>query len=576
MGILLRRSLGLTLLAVAKGRFPLSGKEEDDADSVQSAGAKRNDFGGGIDSPDTRNTPIGGAGGYWAMIKAICDEEPPCPGPDFSRQFNSFINSCLGKDAADRLPAKNLLHLPFITENVDFPEISDSETSRSTASEHGYASHFKDLQRENRLVANVDGSSRLALNLNEGLQPSSPMTARNATAAVVRRVSRDFSPSSGGDFYGRGTDCKSGDVADEETFPYSVRDSIMEEPLYNSNSARLDDCSQSDDTIINAIRLEHLDRVLDKIARKLQQSVVSENSPSSPDPFLDAEDEEDGLDDGVFLDFEQRGRGESTVSDVANSSLDSIDKLLFKETASDTPEAKKGRDAYFPSASTDGGRTMNHSILKSTSSYKHDTSEDVRVNGIDSVSAPAPRHIHLRDTHKNSDYMHQADDKHSTFGPATSKGKHADSYSSSSRSVHFSESGGENMLGKSAALPVANTKNLRSRLNMKALELDVIDDEVDAIEGDLDTVPTLPKSSSYFISTKGTASHDHEHDNSTPRQPVAIDYSRMLPKLNSTGVPKWKNLAVQLHLPLHLVKIAVKSKLGALVELWDEIEDANI
>jgi hypothetical protein len=580
--VIFYRSLGLTLLAVAKGRFPLSGKEDDDTGSIQGLGAKRSDF-GDTDSPDTRNAPIGGAGGYWAMIKAICDEEPPSPGPEFSWNFNSFIGSCLGKDAADRLSAKKLLHLPFITENVDFPEMSDSDKSRSAPSEVGHSAPFKSHQRGvHALSVSVDGGttphSRLVSSLNEGLPPSSPMTARNATAAVVRRVSRDFSPSAGADFHGRGLDCKSSDAADEETFPYSVRDSIMEEPLHSSSSARLVDYSQSDDTIINAIRLEHLDRVLDKIARKLQQSAASENSPSSPNPFLDAEDEEDDIDDGVFLDLGRRGRGESTMAEVANSSLDSIDKLLFKETMADTPEAKKGRDAYFLSGPSDGGRTMSHSILKSTSSYKHDADEDIRINGTDNSSAPAPRHIHLRDTHKDLDYMHHADDKNSSFVTTTNKGKHVDSYSSSSRSVHFSESGGENLLGKaSAAHPVAgvNIKNLRSRMNMKALELEVIDDEMEATEGDSDALPTLPKSSSYFISTKGATSQEHGQDNSTPRKPVPIDYSRMLPKLNSTGVAKWSSLASQLHLPLHLVKIAVKSKLGGLVELWDDIDDTQ-
>ena len=54
---------------------------------------------------------------------------------------------------------------------------------------------------------------------------------------------------------------------------------------------------------------------------------------------------------------------------------------------------------------------------------------------------------------------------------------------------------------------------------------------------------------------------------------IPVDYRRMLPKLNSRGLPKWENLAGQLHLPLHLVKMAVRSRLGALVDLEAEEED---
>lgn len=117
--------------------------------------------------------------------------------------------------------------------------------------------------------------------------------------------------------------------------------------------------------------------------------------------------------------------------------------------------------------------------------------------------------------------------------------------------------------------------------------------------------PHLPKTSSYFVQSRSQPSsqnHDgetnhkgeaksEEGDNRTvvekaiavseavsqacndapPALPV--DYRRMLPKLNSRGLPKWENLARQLHLPLHLVKLAVRSRLGDLVNLEDEEDE---
>lgn len=66
-------SLGLTILAVSCGQFPLS--------------------------KDAR-------GGYWELLKVICEDSPPTPGPLFSVQYNEFIAACLVRDATvRRLPA---------------------------------------------------------------------------------------------------------------------------------------------------------------------------------------------------------------------------------------------------------------------------------------------------------------------------------------------------------------------------------------------------------------------------------------------------------------------------------------
>ncbi|KAJ1443366.1 hypothetical protein B484DRAFT_441664 [Ochromonadaceae sp. CCMP2298] len=51
--------------------------------------------------------------------------------------------------------------------------------------------------------------------------------------------------------------------------------------------------------------------------------------------------------------------------------------------------------------------------------------------------------------------------------------------------------------------------------------------------------------------------------------PLHVDYALLLPKLDPPGMQKWANLASQLHLPLRLVKLAVRAKLGELLDLGE-------
>jgi len=47
-------------------------------------------------------------------------------------------------------------------------------------------------------------------------------------------------------------------------------------------------------------------------------------------------------------------------------------------------------------------------------------------------------------------------------------------------------------------------------------------------------------------------------------------YRGILPKLDRSGEEKWENFAQQLHLPLSLVKLAVRDKLGRIFNIGDE------
>ena len=145
---------------------------------------------------------------------------------------------------------------------------------------------------------------------------------------------------------------------------------------------------------------------------------------------------------------------------------------------------------------------------------------------------------------RSQDSLDESDDKRGGGGA-----------SSSARSVHFQ-----------VASP---SPPLRSRLNLKSLELKVIDDDYDddddEVEVEVEEVRVatlqLPNTSSYFVNTAaggGMPQHHHQHQHVT-----AAEYISMIPKLNYSGMSKWRNLSVQLQLPLELVLAAVKRKFSA-------------
>jgi serine/threonine protein kinase len=145
-------SFGLTMLAVAKGRFPLEDSEEP-ADgtaanaSIQSIIKAQSNkhiqrgeekwttetnnnlitFNNNLSVQNTNQNgarqfhggEMEGTGGYWGMIRAICELSPPTPGPTFSEEFNHFINVCLRKDPEERYTARALLFDSFACKELE-------------------------------------------------------------------------------------------------------------------------------------------------------------------------------------------------------------------------------------------------------------------------------------------------------------------------------------------------------------------------------------------------------------------------------------------------------------------------
>ena len=329
------------------------------------------------DKSDEKVEIGGGAGGYWAMIKAICDDPPPTPGPEFSPEFHEFIACCLKREPSERLTAQQLLETTFIRMNLDPDSLTDSDKLRlkiNTSSEsdiadmvdgfeipkdskalpdrdrerdsdhsnHSHHSHhsidsvaMEKVSKERDSFATLramlfpsphitplempaagasgqgTSSSSVATPTRKGAgKPSSPdamysppnrsarLTARSATAAVVRKEftspgSRSFDVSSASSDLTQRRNSKDTEInaikhmfagtdALSTKLDIGSKDTDTDKQTSGGGgiaSAQGSNHEEDDDYevyIMNAIRLEHFDRVLEKIASK-----ISAKKPSS-------------------------------------------------------------------------------------------------------------------------------------------------------------------------------------------------------------------------------------------------------------------------------------------------------
>lgn len=416
-------SLGLTLLAVARGRFPISlrGDNSNNSDGV-----------------------IGGPGGYWAMIQAICDDDPPTAGPSCSDAFSDFIDACLRKDPAQRWTARQLANAPFIT------------TAVSPGKYDWSPEEFEEDVEQSLKAPSASSSSR-----GGGGQQTvqTPLTARLTSVAIARGSAQAQTPSN------------VQLVAEEED----------EAPA-----------------VMMAIRLAHLERVLEKLALKLKSFQEQETKASDR-------------------------RVSRKAQDSAGSSSSSLDNMVVQ------PDGK----SRHPASQSDG---HDDKILPIGASHS-------RTAG---TSAP---------------------------------------FASSARSVHFSDQDcAPSAPVASNSFSVPKQTGLRARANLKALELDVIDDDEDAGSSSRGAVivQKLPKPSSYFLASSSSQAKDEGTDPAADEAKRTgakvnsrVDYSKMIPAFDAKGLAKWRNLAHQLHLPLPVVLLGVRSTLGGLLDL-DEVDAAEL
>lgn len=99
-------SLGLTLITCATGKFPLDN----------------------------------GQNGYWGLIRAISENEPPSLSRAFSPELRSFVDVCLKKDPEKRWTAEKLREHPFLRNHSNIRRRPSRPTSGGGSG--GHASHL--------------------------------------------------------------------------------------------------------------------------------------------------------------------------------------------------------------------------------------------------------------------------------------------------------------------------------------------------------------------------------------------------------------------------------------------------
>jgi hypothetical protein len=421
------RSLGLTILAVAKGRFPLNTKEGGKGNRAEDESSSAGGEGEASLTDSSAGSPqriVGGAAGYWAMIKAICDDEPPRAGPSFSAEFNAFIRSCLQKDPAARLSSKQLLSEPFIANNANTLKMSTSDLQEQrrklsmlaeiSAEESGRSGEVPTGPRGCGLGINlrVDTVTPVPDALPGSILPS-PLTTRLTSAAISRRASKDYPGNLNVNTDSPSLSLRKGTPGGPDG---SGKASIPEHGIAEDVEAS-DNDPQAANNVIVAIRLEHLDRVLERIVGRIRNSLRSGRRYSS----ASGNDEDDGgWEEGEGGEAgEGDGEevyGEGVLDDALlqpHDSVDSMDQLLYKGTESEetttvlqAPPARLHGHAP-PAAGSGAGADL-----------RADAKEAVRGEEVSPYKGSVPPLLHKAVEKEVDDFKHSddKDEKHAQGG----------------------------------------------------------------------------------------------------------------------------------------------------------------
>ena len=268
--------------------------------------------------------PTIGAVGYWAMIKAICDDDPPTAGADFSYDFNQFIASCLHKQPIDRLTAKELLGTPLVKMNQPVLKLTKSDLHMR------YASMYKtgSLRRSLQIDTDIDEDTE------SHFDNLSPLTKRLNDAAV--NVNRNS-------------------VKSDPIFPgYNQHHLSHNNTNDHINNNSLEDGEVTIAASVNAIRLTHLDRVLDRIVKRV--NINSEPSSIGFEDSLDDFDIDD-TDDRDLLDVHSYN-DDSFLIDRSKDSNNNNNSLTSVSTSSMTEADDK---AVVPLSSSSASKNDNYS-----------------------------------------------------------------------------------------------------------------------------------------------------------------------------------------------------------------------
>jgi serine/threonine protein kinase len=291
-------SFGLTMLAVAKGRFPLEDAEEfADAGAANATmqtikaksgkhfnemEAKWNTETGGQGGPFASNAGNGemeGTGGYWGMIRAICELSPPTPGPSFSEEFNHFIGVCLRKDPEERYTARALLFDSFaskeLEDEVDYR--NDDAGSELGSPDQGSRKRFS-RPSSGKPVDESPFSQSVKMSLEKRGSRDREATMHQAADTLVHSATHSAAASPA---RSNAPPAKRGLGGPTPATTAETNYDSAHGSLNVNQNASFDLFNPDSLTVIDAIRLKHLEHIITKLIAREKQLIEELNNPDA-------------------------------------------------------------------------------------------------------------------------------------------------------------------------------------------------------------------------------------------------------------------------------------------------------
>ena len=257
-------STGMSLLAVAKGHYPL---QEPRSEADEAGEGKEMEF--------------------WDLVDYICVQPSPVPGSGFSDEFADFIASCLRKDPEDRLTAAQLLDHKFLLKRNSPVSFGDSQTDvlgtawRDAVAKKPSGGDFA------AAVGNVRGGTLFEQQQGQVLETESdsrPMLSFRGSSRMLKSSSRSKAQlaelvedavtsvsrgSSSRQMLRADTGCESDDFGELESNVDEIINSLQDVSFVDDFHIQPDHGEHTSDRHeIIEIRLRHLQTILEKVQQK--------------------------------------------------------------------------------------------------------------------------------------------------------------------------------------------------------------------------------------------------------------------------------------------------------------------